>query len=125
MADGGEADAVAIVAAPGHVMPPNADPYTEQGFTAWVNTIHPKFVESGLADKLIEDGFDNVRVAAKLDVEALRSDFDVPRGLALQFIDAAQAVAEVLGYIRPVAVMKEAAREAREVKSTQAPKVPV
>ena len=68
-----------------------------------VNMIHPKFIESGLADKLIEEGFDNVRVAAKLDVEALRSDFDVPRGLALQFIDAAQAVAEVLGYTRPVA----------------------
>ena len=92
MADGGEVAAAVVVALPGHMMPPNADPTTEAGFTAWVNSIHPKFVEQGLADKLIEEGYDSVATSLHVDEDELRSVFDMKTAHARVFVAAAQAV---------------------------------
>ena len=91
MPDGGDVAVAVVVALPGHTMPPNADPTTEVGFTAWVNSIHPKFVEHGLADKLIEEGYDTVASTLHLDEDELRSDFDAKTAHARQFVAAAQA----------------------------------
>ena len=125
MPDGGEVAVAVVVALPGHTMPLNADPATEAGFTAWVNSIHPKFVEHGLADKLIEEGYDTVASTLHLDEDELRVDFDAKTAHARQFVAAAQAVCRALGYINPAPAPGAGSREKRETQQTELAKVPV
>ena len=79
-------------------MPVSADALTEQGFRVWVDSIHPVFAESRLADRLVEDGYDRVSVANHVTEEMIRGDCGVKPGHAKVFADAALAVHKALGY---------------------------
>ena len=62
---------------PGHVMLAGADPDNTEGFQRWVGSIHPAFVHDNLADKLVEDGYDRVNMAADITIDVLRNQFVV------------------------------------------------
>ena len=125
MPDGSDVAAAIVVALPGHVMPPDAEPQTEAGFRKWVDSIHPVFVTDGLADKLIEEGFDTVDSVQELDEDDLRSDFDVRRGHARKFVAAARAVNLALGYTRAHPMGSVAPMAMAHRAKSDAPKVPV
>ena len=79
-------------------MPLGKDPNTDDGVTAWVNSIHPKFAAMGLADKLLTEGYDTVLSVSMLDDEELRDEFDLNKGHAKLFAAASRAVCRTLGY---------------------------
>ena len=72
-----EGSVVQTMTLPGHVMPANADALTEQGFHAWVDSIHPVFAETNLANRLVENGYDRVSAANHFNEELLRGDYGV------------------------------------------------
>ena len=83
MSNGSEAGSGACgVPLPGHMMPVGADALTEKGFRDWVASVHPVFVETKLADLLIEMGYDRVAVVGAIDEDMLRESFGVKRGHA-------------------------------------------
>ena len=114
---------VAVAAMPGYKMQDGVDASTEEGFRAWVDSVHPAFAAAHLADRLILDGFDRVTSAHLFSEARLRSEFDVKTGHALQFVSAAEAMRLVLGLAREVAALT--ATDGRYNKRTPAPKVPV
>ena len=73
-------------------MPMGADPDTEDGFTQWVNSIHPAFAKPSLAKLLVEQGYETVQDAHLVTVELLRTDFSLKSGHAAKFVEAARAV---------------------------------
>ena len=60
--NGGEDVQAAVVAARGYAMLEGEDPYTEEGVRCWVSRVHPKFAVLGVAEQLIEAGYDTVTV---------------------------------------------------------------
>ena len=48
------------VTMPGYKMPEGADVSTEEGFRAWVDSVHPAFASSHLADRLIDEGYNSI-----------------------------------------------------------------
>ena len=120
-------------------MPAGADPENTEGFKRWVNSIHPAFVHDGLADKLVEDGYDRVSMAADVTIDVLRNQFAVKTGHAVAFVAAAKAVQVTLGYDEEEAGMVDPLRGGRnalpalptptatlvtERRTTAVPKVP-
>ena len=79
-------------------MPQGADPNTEAGVRAWVDSIHPKFITMGLSDKLIAEDCDTVLAVTLLDEATLREEFDLGMGHAKLLLAAAHSVALRLGY---------------------------
>ena len=114
---------------PGHTMPVGADPDSEDGFTQWVNSIHPSFEASALGKRLIAEGFDSVHDAHLVTIAILRTDFELKSGHAAKFVEAAHAVqasisaASVMGEVvsQPVWPLQFA----HQPKRTLAPPVPV
>ena len=62
-----EASVVTATTLQGHMMPIGADASTEQGIRDWVGSVHPVFVETKLADLLIEVAYDRVAVVTSID----------------------------------------------------------
>ena len=98
---------------PDHVMPTGADPDNTEGFARWVNSIHPAFIQDGLADKLVEEGYDRVSMAAGITVDVLRNQFAVKTGHAVAFVAAAKAVQVTLGYDEEAAEVVDPMRGGR------------
>ena len=96
-----------VASRPGHTLLVGADPNSEDGFTQWVNSIHPAFEATALGKGLIAEGFDNVHDAHLVTVELLRTDFDLKSGHAAKFVEAAHAMqapmsaASVMGEVVP------------------------
>ena len=67
-------------------MPNSADAGTEEGFRAWVDSVHPAFVASSLADRLILEGHDRIASVYGISEAKLIEDFDVKEGHAVQFV---------------------------------------
>ena len=106
---------------PGHVMPTGADPDNTEGFARWVNSIHPAFIQDGLADKLVEEGYDRVSMAAGITVDVLRNQFAVKMGHAVAFVAAAKAVQVTLGYDEEAAEVVDPMRGGRNELPTLPP----
>ena len=119
MPDGGEAEDAAVVAPPGHVMPADADPDTEEGLTAWVNSVHPKFGALGIAAQLIASGFDTVHSVGLVDAEDLVEEIGMLRGHAVQLEAASAAVRRALGYVAGGAVALPDMASVKEAKVTE------
>ena len=118
-----------VASRPGHTLPVGADPNSEDGFTQWVNSIHPAFEATALGKRLIAEGFDSVHDAHLVTVELLRTDFDLKSGHAAKFVEAAHAMqasmsaASVMGEVVPQPVWP--LQFALPPKRTHAPPVPV
>ena len=110
-------------------MPMGADPDTEDGFTQWVNSIHPAFAKPSLAKLLVEQGYETVQDAHLVTVELLRTDFSLKSGHAAKFVEAARAVqaslmaAPSMGEVVPELVQPP--QFAHPTKRALAPPVPV
>ena len=74
---------VAKTALPGHVMPTSADALTAEGFRAWVGSVHPIFVQTELAERLVMEGYDRVAVAHHVTETMLCEEFGVKPGVAV------------------------------------------
>ena len=78
MANGSEEICVvAQVTTHGQLMANGAYESTEEDFRTWVASIHPTFVESNLADRMVLEGYDRVESVHALSVEKLVEDYDV------------------------------------------------
>ena len=109
-------------------MPVGADALTEKGFRDWVASVHPVFVETKLADLLIEMGYDRVAVIGAIDEDMLRESFGVKRGHATLFVLAARALQKSLG-VRTSSETGSMVTTSHVMhatkRRTQAPKVPL
>ena len=107
-------------------MPANADALTGQGFRDWVGSILPVFVETNLANRLVEEGYDRVSVATHVDEELLRGAYGVKPGHAKLFVNAALAVHKALGYSTSTTNALVTSTQAPSVMERRipAPKVP-
>ena len=109
-------------------MPVGADAQTEQGFRDWVASVHPVFVETNLADLLVQMGYDRVAVVVSMDKDMLREAFGVKRGHATLFVLVARALHKSLG-LRTSTETESVVTTSNATNSTKrrtiAPKVPL
>ena len=124
MADGSE-EICLVAQATKHsqLMANGAYESTEADFRTWVASIHPTFVESNLADRMVLEGYDRVESVHAFSVEKLVDDYDVKEGHAVQFVRAVAQRNKTLGQIDNVNHSSSAV--AYRKKRTQAPKIPV
>ena len=130
MSNGSEEGSVVIrTTLPGHVMLAGVDALTVQGFREWVGSIHPIFVETNLANRLVEDGYNHVSVANHVTEDMLRGDYDVKPGHAKVFVfaDAALALHKRLGYGTSTtnALVTSTTPQTLMKRRTPTPKVPL
>ena len=83
MSNGSEESGVVAVTMPGYTMPQGADASTEISFRAWVAAVHPAFVESNLADRMVLEGYDRLDSVYAFDVKKLVDEYDVKEGHAV------------------------------------------
>ena len=63
-----------------------------------MDSVHPAFVQTDLAERLVLDGYDRVAVAHHITETMLRDEFDVRPGHAKILVSAAVAVQRAPGY---------------------------
>ena len=97
MSDGSEESGVVTVAMPGYAMPIGADASTEKGFRALVESIHPAFKESKLADRMVLEGYDRIASVYAFSERKLIEEYDLKEGHAVQFVRAVEQVRRTLG----------------------------
>ena len=92
-----------------------------------MGSIHPIFVETNLANRLVEEGYDHVSVANHINETMLRGDYGVKPGHAKVFADAALTVRKALGYSQSTtsALVTSALAPSVMKRRTPAPKVPL
>ena len=66
-------------------MPEGADVSTEEGLRAWVDSVHPAFASSHLADRLIAERYDRIASVYHINETQLIDAFNVKEGHAVQF----------------------------------------
>ena len=122
MPNGSEESGVAAqVTMPGYKMPNGADAGTEEGFRAWVDSVHPAFVASSLAGRLILEEYDRITSVYGISEAKLIEVFDVKEGHAVQFVQAVKRVRRTLGHTDDVTTPSAGTYHK---KRTQAPKIP-